>query len=179
VSRLSRLCGCKDRNGSAGAQGGCALATYLRPKTHTYLPGLALCSCSHAVPVDLAHDRHGGWVYTEHAAVAGCCGVDTRRRLCSRRLPAPSEDYPPQLSPPPHIQTTTNLTAMPRVYFPKIPLVLQKPASLAEMQGANTLVFRTTPATGKVLASARIMPKPSPPLHPFSPSAAVPKHASF
>jgi hypothetical protein len=41
---------------------------------------------------------------------------------------------------------------MPRIYFPKIPLVLQSPASLAEMQGANTLVFRTAPAIGKVLA---------------------------
>ena len=46
---------------------------------------------------------------------------------------------------------TQQRTTMPRIYFPKIPLVLQSPASLAEMQGANQLVFRTTPAVGKVL----------------------------
>lgn len=49
---------------------------------------------------------------------------------------------------------TLQPTNMPRIYFPKIPLVLQSPASLAEMQGANQLVFRTTPAVGKVRALA-------------------------
>mmetsp|Transcript_2967 Transcript_2967/g.6168 ORF Transcript_2967/g.6168 Transcript_2967/m.6168 type:complete len:102 (+) Transcript_2967:100-405(+) len=39
---------------------------------------------------------------------------------------------------------------MPRIYFPKIPLILQSPASLEAAQGAKELVFRTIPSVGKI-----------------------------
>mmetsp|Transcript_33071 Transcript_33071/g.45850 ORF Transcript_33071/g.45850 Transcript_33071/m.45850 type:complete len:105 (+) Transcript_33071:203-517(+) len=39
---------------------------------------------------------------------------------------------------------------MPRIYFPKIPLILQKPDNLEAAQVATELVFRTIPSIGKI-----------------------------
>mmetsp|Transcript_20631 Transcript_20631/g.24783 ORF Transcript_20631/g.24783 Transcript_20631/m.24783 type:complete len:115 (-) Transcript_20631:723-1067(-) len=39
---------------------------------------------------------------------------------------------------------------MPKIYFPNIPLILKRPATLAAAQGAQELVFKTVPSVGKV-----------------------------